>query len=230
MSAKTPVYLIPSPIGDDLTDFSVASLRALKTVTHIFVEHEPRFVERMLEKSVFEARHVIHYLDARDATAAVTLVRARTPIAIMAASGIPCFVDPGHEVIAALWDQCIDDVELTPLGMSSALDAALAMSGLNVAGFLFFGHFPERHQSVSLLGSTTIPIVSYVRGPAVRRFVEEAESRCPNGTKLLAMRDIRKKSRTRMRLHRVGEGYDPASFDDVADSDYVVVLIPPGSR
>ena len=34
----TPVYPIATPIGDMLADFSVASLRHLESLEHIFVE------------------------------------------------------------------------------------------------------------------------------------------------------------------------------------------------
>ena len=63
----------------------------------------------------------------------------------------------------------MDDVSLIPLGMSSALDAALSMSGLDIQQFYFCGHYPENHLVTWPVVSR--PLVFYVAGKGVEEWL-----------------------------------------------------------
>jgi len=192
-----PVYLIASPIGDYLQDMSLAAIHTLDSVTHVFVEANDNYLARLRERGVIGERHRVHFLDQPQVDRARDLIAAQAPFALLASSGIPCFVDPGRRIVA-LCLESPEAVELIPIGVSSALDAALCMCGLNVDIFRFNGHFPEHHVFDRGLADDGIPLVYFVRGDALADFVRQLDGQVPNLRRLILFKDIRKKQRARV--------------------------------
>lgn len=226
--APTRVYFIPTPIGDHRSDFSVAGLRALEKLEHLFVEDVPEFIAHMRDSNVFTDRHRLHMIGASSADDAIALVDAGTPFAIMAASGLPGFIDPGHEIAAALLSRALDRVELVPIGMSSALDAALCITGIDVRGFVFLGHFPEHHLPIEFPDDPRVPVVAFVRGEALAAFGDAVNRHARSGALLVLLREIRKKGRSRVTAHPAGPDAPP--LEDDPGADYVAVVRPPQPR
>lgn len=221
---RTPVYLIATPIGDYLQDMSVAALHALRGVSHVFLEAQDGFAERLQEQGILGAEHQLHFLDHPQVEQARTLIEAHEPFAILASSGIPCFLDPGRHIVAACLAHHLADVELTPLGVSSALDAALCMCGLDVDLFHFNGHYPENYVFEQPAPDPRLPLVYFVRGPAVCSFVREVAEQVPGVRQLILLKDIRKKRRARVTVLRDLASGLPDVPADVDDADYVGVI------
>jgi 16S rRNA C1402 (ribose-2'-O) methylase RsmI len=222
--ARTSVFLIASPIGDYMQDMSVSAIHALKTVTHVFLEADDGFTERLREQGVLGDRHRLYFLDQPQVDRARELIGARQPFAILASSGIPCFLDPGREIVRLCLDQHLDDVELVPLGLSSALDAALCMGGLDLDVFRFNGHYPEHYAMDGAAIAERVPLVYFVRGPAIREFVAEVSDEIPHVHRLILLKDIRKKRRARVVVLREANADHPDVPEPEDDADYACVI------
>lgn len=221
---RTPVYLVAAPIGDYMQDMSVAAIHALRSVRHLFVEADDEFVARLREQQIIGADHKIYSLVTDQVNRAVELVEAAEPFAVVASSGIPCFLDPGRRIVRRILDRHLDQVELVPVGLSSALDAALCMCGTDIDRFHFNGHYPENYEFEDPLPDAGVPLVYFVRGPSVRAFVRDAMAAIPGIVRIVVLKDVRKKQRARvvvLRPLRDGLGELPA---DEADADYTCVV------
>ncbi|RLB64755.1 MAG: hypothetical protein DRI90_03855 [Deltaproteobacteria bacterium] len=221
---RIPVFLIASPIGDYLQDLSVSAIHTLKSVTHVFVEANDKYLERLRERGILSDQHRVYLLSDPQVDRARGFIRAQEPFAILASSGIPCFLDPGSELVALCLDHHLDDVELIPVGVSSALDAGLCMCGLDVDIFHFNGHYPEHHIFESSLPDNGIPLVYFVRGATVSAFVAEVRAKVPNVRRLVLLKDLRKKRRSLVTVVRWPEDDDGQLPPDPADADFVCVI------
>lgn len=168
---KIPIYLIAVPIGSYLSDMPIASLQQCQKTKIIFVESMGRLIQKLQGKGYLTAAHRLIVMDGNSLEIAKALLKEGTSFAILADTGNPCFVDPGHEIVRHILDQYLQQVTLVPLGMSSALDAGLSMAGLDIQKFHFCGHFPENHLNVTEVGGH-LPLVFYVAGKGVRDWFE----------------------------------------------------------
>jgi 16S rRNA C1402 (ribose-2'-O) methylase RsmI len=211
---KTEVFLIASPIGDILSDFSVSALEIIKRtrillMEDIGVENPEVLYNRLRAKGVITTEHEVHLISDRKG-AGFPLeridewVRAGRSFAILADKGLPCFLDPGIEIVQHLMAHHEQAVDLIPIGASSALDGGIALSGVDCTRFLFWGHFPgspplERH-----LLRTGIPVILYVQGDSLVDFVKHAKKMLGRGARhhrLTVLSNIRQRqSRWRRRF------------------------------
>jgi 16S rRNA C1402 (ribose-2'-O) methylase RsmI len=228
--ARCKVYLIPAPIGDHFTDFSFAGLRAIERLEHLFVEADDAFLERMRARGLITERHQVYLLGDTDGcvTQAAALVEAGSSFGILASSGIPCFVDPGHQVVAQLLDHHLPQMEFVPVGMSSALDAALAMSGRDIQRFIFGGHAPECYTLDDAILAPGLPLIYFVRGPGIRALLNELRTLGAAAGRVLLFKDIRKKSRFTVTV--LPNATPPKGLVESDDADYVMVILPPNSH
>lgn len=228
--ARCKVYLIPSPIGDHFTDFSFAGLRAIERLEHLFVEADDAFLARMRARGIITPHHQVYLLgDAEACNAqAAKLAEASVSFGLLASSGVPCFVDPGHRVVARLLDHHLHQVEFVPVGMSSALDAALAMAGRDIQRFVFGGHAPECYTLNAAVLGPGLPLIYFVRGPGVRALLAELATQQTALERVLLFKDIRKKSRFSLTL--LHDATPPDGLVEDTDADYVMVILPAASR
>jgi hypothetical protein len=222
---STPVYLVAAPIGDYMQDMSVAAIHTLRSVRHVFVEADDQFVERLRGQQILTGAHRVYSLARDQLDRARELIASEQPFAIVASSGIPCFLDPGRNIVRLCLDEHLADVELVPIGMSSALDAALCMCGTDIDRFLFNGHYPENYDLTGPFPDRAVPLVYFVRGPAVTAFVRESTAAIEHIQRIVVLKDMRKKQRARvMVLHPARpEGLAELPVDE-ADADYTCVI------
>lgn len=224
---RTPVYLVAMPIGDHMEDMSVAAIRLMPTLVHVFVEPDDVVLPHLRKHKVITDKHRVHHTDAGTALPR-ELVESGTPFAIIASSGIPCFVDPGYEIVDDLLERYADRVELIPIGLSSALDAALTCAGLDIQRFIFAGHYPQCFRFDASVVALDLPIVAFVRGSAVRDWVTRVDAEVPRFRRHLLLRDVRKRSRSAMWVLRKGAPVPDDLLDD-PQADFVAVVAVPGS-
>jgi 16S rRNA C1402 (ribose-2'-O) methylase RsmI len=166
-----PIYLIAVPIGSYLSDMPIASLQQIQGAKVIFIESMGRLVKKLQVKGYLTAAHRLIPMDKNSLGIAKALLERGESFAILADTGNPCFVDPGYEIVRHILDEHLDRVSLVPLGMSSALDAALSMAGLDIQKFHFCGHFPDNYIDRIQIGDS-LPLVFYVAGKGVRDWLE----------------------------------------------------------
>lgn len=221
---RTPVYLVAAPIGDYLQDMSVAAFHALRAVRHLFVEADDAFVARLREQQLVGQAHRVYSLETDQLGRAGELLEAGEPFALLASSGIPCFLDPGRHIVRLCLDRYLDRVELVPVGLSSALDAALCMCGVDVDRFHFNGHYPEHYAFEDPLPERSVPLVYFVRGPAVNAFVRDALRAVPDVLRIVVLKDVRKKQRARVVVLEPAAGRAMEPLLEQQDADYTCVL------
>jgi len=223
----TEVYLIPSPIGDRFADFSVAGLRAIEKLPHLFLEADDGFVERLRRRGILGSQ-ALHFMDDMEGCLAVAarLLESGTSFGVLASSGLPCFVDPGHQIVDLVLSRYLGSADLVPVGMSSALDAALAMSGAPLDRFVFLGHYPECHSVEAPLLCLGLAAVCFVRGPSVRSFLGHVRDLSIPTGRLLFFRDIRKVGRFRVEVLESCRAQLDAA--DGEGADYAVTILPAG--
>lgn len=219
------LYLVAAPIGDVLSDLAIDGLRLLRTVPTIVLEAEDGFSARLRKKGVLGPQQEVLSLEDPEPTIARALevLDGGGDVVLTASSGVPCFVDPGAELVDAVLRTRLDRVELVPVGLSSALDAGLALAGQSLDAFTFGGHYPEHHLLGPALLASPLPLVFYVRGPALGRFVRRVrgESAAPPW-RMLLLKDVRKKGLSKVIL--LGAD-DPAPADGGAHEDWVAVVL-----
>ena len=148
----------------------MASLQQIQSTRVLFIESQSRFVRKLQAKGYITAQHQLIVLDQQSCSIARGLLDQRRSFAILADTGNPCFVDPGYDIVRLILDEYLSSVSFVPLGMSSALDAALSMSGLDIQQFYFCGHFPENH--LSSWPMIARPLVFYVAGKGVEEWLQ----------------------------------------------------------
>lgn len=217
---RSRLHLVPAPIGAELSDFAVGSLRALAAVRDVFVESEGRVLRELRARGVVGPDHRVFHLD--DLDAAATAMDAGRDLALVPDSGLPGLCDPGWRIVRAAWARR-EPPEMVPVGMSSALDAALAMAGVDVQGFTFAGHYPEttRLDPPPGLG----PVVVYVRAGAAAAFVAAVTERYPEAMEVRTFRGIRDRRGMRVDAWEPAEGQVPPEGLAAAEESLVAVVI-----
>jgi 16S rRNA (cytidine1402-2'-O)-methyltransferase len=136
------LYIVGTPIGN-LGDISSRALDVLGAVSLIACE-DPQHTQRLL------ARYDIHipttrFTDAYHRKKAARLQRVlaalkQGDVAYVSSAGMPLVADPGYELIRAVLER---GLAVSVLPGPTAVDAALAVSGLPPMPFTFLG-FPPR--------------------------------------------------------------------------------------
>jgi 16S rRNA C1402 (ribose-2'-O) methylase RsmI len=187
---KVEIFLIAAPIGDILSDFSMSALETLKRMKYLFIEdigieHEDELIARLKKRKIISDDQILLGISDPQSTKRHfplidDLVQKRTSFAILSDKGLPCFLDPGLEIVEYLLAKYNAVVDLIPLGASSALDGALVISGVNCNNFIFLGHYPEEHRLDVDFEALEMPAIFYIRGDSLLDFVTDMKSKLGN--------------------------------------------------
>ncbi len=174
MAASGRLLVVGTPIGNlgDLTPRAAAALRAADLV----VAEDTRSAARLLAH--LGARRPTVSFNAHNAAARLPdllrrLVAGET-LALTTDAGMPGVSDPGAELVGAARAA---DVRVEAVPGPTAVATAIALSGVETAGFVFGGFLPARPASARLAGlarllaaagSVALPLVLYEAPPRVR--------------------------------------------------------------
>lgn len=231
------VYCIATPIGDYLSDFSLNALRLIRRLPILFVENTltpgDDLIARLKSRGLIsDDQKLIELTESSIGKMEIEfideLVAARQSFGLMADRGLCCFLDPGLTVVRHLITRHADTVDLVPIGASSALDAALMISGVDCSRFVFLGHYPEVFFWPNEVIHQKIPLVAYVRGDSLCRFLDEARNEFATSSNLVLtlFRNIRGRM-NRLRecfpLHHVG----PSVIGDDQQNGFTAIIHAP---
>jgi 16S rRNA (cytidine1402-2'-O)-methyltransferase len=135
------LYLVATPIGN-LEDITLRALRVLKEVDLVACEDTRR--TRKLLSSYDISKPMISYHEHNERERAVELadkLEAGASIALVSDAGTPLVSDPGFHLVQ---EAILRNIEVVPIPGPSAINAALAASGLHAAEFTFAGFLPSR--------------------------------------------------------------------------------------
>lgn len=145
MTGKTGgvLYLCATPIGN-LEDITLRALKVLREVDLVAAEdtrHTRKLFSHYGIHTALTSYHE-HNRQAKGGYLIEQLTGGRN-VALVSDAGTPGISDPGEELVKAALE---NGIEVTPLPGPSALLAALTVSGLPLARFVFEGFLPTKHK------------------------------------------------------------------------------------
>ncbi len=212
----------------------------------VFVEDtgfdvEDLLVEKLRAKGILTEEHKLIPIagpdDSRRQLPLVDeMIREGTSFAILSDRGLPCFIDPGTEIVNHVIEKHTGSMELVPIGASSAMDAAIAMSGVNCTRFIFLGHYPQDHGLDRDFLSLGVPAVIYVRGDSLVSFIESLRTRLgrkAGAFRLTVFSNIRQRLHSGLRRFKLSEPTenfavfspdDDSPADGICQNNFTVIL------
>jgi 16S rRNA (cytidine1402-2'-O)-methyltransferase len=141
MSKVTPgtLYIVATPIGN-LADISLRALDILKKVVLIAAE-DTRHSRHLLENYGIKTKLIsLHgYNEAKKLQLFLDALEVGKDVALISDAGTPLISDPGSLFVKSVRAQ---NIKVVPIPGSCAAIAALSVSGLETAKFVFEGFLP----------------------------------------------------------------------------------------
>ena len=191
---KASLYVVATPIGN-LKDLTFRALDVLRTVDVIAAE-DTRVTSRLLNHYAIAAKRLIalhEHNEQRTAPQVIAQLEAGRSVALVSDAGTPAFSDPGARVVAAVREA---GYPVIPIPGPNAAAAALSVSGLAGAHFLFYGFLPaksgERRNALEAIASLPYMLVFYEAPHRVREAVADLAAALGPSRRLLIAREITK--------------------------------------
>lgn len=139
-NSQGTLYIVATPIGN-LEDISLRAISVLKQVDRIAAE-DTRHSRRLLQHCGIDTPMLaLHEHNERKAMHRIlAMLREGKSLALISDAGTPLISDPGFPLVRACREQ---GISVSPVPGSSALIAALSVSGLPVDAFCFHGFLPR---------------------------------------------------------------------------------------
>lgn len=224
MANRPTIYVVAMPIGTNWADLTDGAREVLATCPNLFLERAPKKVDQMIDRGLIPPDVPVHWMDGDEVHDVGACLDRGEDVALVAATGMPCFFDPGWAVMDDWLERRFDQVDVVPVGMSSALDAALAMSGIDFEAFRFGGHYPEKYRRTRSLLPDGTALVYYVRGESVTDFVREIRRSVRWIRRIVLWFDMRKGARKKVWVVRGNRGPIPDEIEDDPTADVVAVI------
>lgn len=156
------LFLCATPIGN-LEDITLRVLKVLREVDLVAAE-DTRHTRKLFSHYGIHTALTSYHEHNRQSKGVYIIeqLAAGRNVALVSDAGTPCISDPGEELVAAALER---GIRVTSLPGPSALLAALTMSGLATARFVFEGFLPvknkERRRRLTLLARESRTMVLY---------------------------------------------------------------------
>lgn len=135
------LYVVSTPIGN-LEDITLRALRILKEVSIIAAEDTRRTQKLCSHFQIFTPLTSYHDFNKEEKTK--VLIKRMTDgmsVALVSDAGTPLISDPGYYLVTKA---ILEGITVIPIPGSSAILAALTVSGLPTDAFLFLGFLPRK--------------------------------------------------------------------------------------
>jgi 16S rRNA (cytidine1402-2'-O)-methyltransferase len=135
------LYVVATPIGN-LKDITLRAVEILKEADLVIAENRERALALLSHLQIRKPIVTINaYNEARKARSIAQQVLSGKQCALISGAGTPCISDPGNSVVQACQEM---GIEVRAVPGASAVVAALSVSGLSPARFLFYGFLPQK--------------------------------------------------------------------------------------
>lgn len=188
------LVLVGTPIGN-LGDLSPRASAVLGSVDAIACE-DTRRTGKLLAHLGIRSPKLLVANEHSEADAALRIVRRVTAgerVALVTDAGMPAISDPGQVIVAAAVEAGVP-IEVVP--GPSALDTAVALSGLPAGRFCFEGFLPRkgavRKERLAVVATESRPTVLYEAPHRVRRTLEDLRAACGDGRRIAVLRELTK--------------------------------------
>jgi 16S rRNA (cytidine1402-2'-O)-methyltransferase len=163
------LYVVATPIGN-LEDVTLRAIRVLKEVKLIAAE-DTRKTKRLLDHYGISTPMTSYYEHNKMAKLGYLLrFLENDDMALVSEAGMPGISDPGYELVVAAAKQ---GVRVVPIPGSSAIVAAVAVSGLPTDQFTYLGFLPrKKSERVHLLERVSLEPRTLVAFEAPHRLID----------------------------------------------------------
>jgi 16S rRNA (cytidine1402-2'-O)-methyltransferase len=178
IQSPTPVFgtlfVISTPIGH-MEDITFRAIRILAEVDLIAAE-DTRHTRKLLAHYEISTPLVSYHDHNKEERTPQLLakLKAGTSIALVTDAGTPSISDPGHYIVREAIRQALP---IVPIPGTSAVTAALSVSGLPTDSFVFVGFVPKRaakrKQLLAELGQEPRTLVFYESPKRLVRLIKE---------------------------------------------------------
>lgn len=137
------LYVVSTPIGN-LDDMTKRAVEVLNRVDLIACE-DTRVTKKLLDHFSITTKTISYHAqsDDRKEDKLIELLGAGHDIALVSDAGTPTISDPGSRLIKRIYEE-LPQVEVLTIPGPSALMAALSVSGIPSAQFVFLGFLPHK--------------------------------------------------------------------------------------
>jgi 16S rRNA (cytidine1402-2'-O)-methyltransferase len=175
------LYLVGTPIGN-LGDMTLRALETLKQTRHIAAEDTRRTRQLLTHFAISE--RVLHALDAnaspRKIEELLLLLEGGEDLALVTDAGMPSVSDPGTALVRGAHAR---GVTVVPIPGASAVTAAVGVSGLVDASFLFLGFLPrhgrKRKEAFARIEKSVDPVLIFESPQRMAATLRELSERIP---------------------------------------------------
>lgn len=188
-------YVIATPIGN-LDDITGRAIKVLKSVDMIVCE-DTRISKRLLNHYQIDKPLFSYHQHSNDQVIVKikSLLQKNKNIAYLSDAGTPGISDPGGKLVATLYGELGDELNIIPIPGASAVVAALSVCGFPTDKFLFMGFVPHKKgrqtylQQINNQDQTVVCFESVYR---VEKFLKEIQIFMPK-RQLMLGRELTKK-------------------------------------
>ncbi len=187
------LYVVATPIGN-LRDITIRALEVLRSVDIVAAE-DTRHTHNLLSHHGVATRMIaIHEHNERHAAEGIArLLASGKSVALVTDAGTPGLSDPGGRAVARAREL---GLRVVPLPGPSALTAALSVSALASARFLFAGFLPskaaERRAALEELAVISDPIVFFEAPHRVKQSLRDMAGILGRERRVLIARELTK--------------------------------------
>ena len=153
--AQSQLYIIATPIGN-LEDITLRALRILGEVDLILCE-DTRVTKKLLAKYDIHTPTMSYHAQSKlsKTDKIIDILEEGKNLALVSDAGTPTISDPGSLLVSTIREKIEDRVEIIAIPGSSAVVAALSISGLPASEFLFLGFLPHKKGRETLFKEIT---------------------------------------------------------------------------
>ena len=217
------LYVVSTPIGN-LKDITLRALETLEAVEFILCE-DTRITSRLLIHYNISKKLISFNAVSEKKKIPNVIVRIKSGenCALVSDAGTPAISDPGVRLIS---EAIKEQIDVVPIPGTSAVIAALTISGLPTDSFIFEGFLPQkkgRQKKLKELSEEKRTIILYESTYRIKKLVDELADYLPDRY-IVVCRELTKK------FEETWRGY-PNEIKEVIDEkiskgEFVVVISP----
>ena len=217
------LYIVSTPIGN-LKDITLRALETLEAVDFILCE-DTRITSRLLNHYNISKKLISFNAvsEKKKIPNVIARIKSGDNCALVSDAGTPSISDPGVRLIS---EATKEQIYVVPVPGTSAVIAALTISGLPTDSFIFEGFLPQkkgRQKKLKELAEEKRTIILYESTYRIKKLVDELVEYLPDRY-IVVCRELTKK------FEETWRGY-PNEIKEVIDEkiskgEFVVVISP----
>ncbi|MEI7451923.1 MAG: 16S rRNA (cytidine(1402)-2'-O)-methyltransferase [Candidatus Falkowbacteria bacterium] len=169
------LYIVSTPIGN-LEDITLRALRTLKEVDYILCE-DTRVAGKLLAHYEIKSKLISFHQHSSPEKVKylIDLLRLGNSLALITDAGTPGISDPGGKLIEEIL-KLDADAKIVSIPGASAITALVAVSGMPIDRFAFYGFLPNKNGRQKMLKEIALaqyPVILYESKHRILKMLRE---------------------------------------------------------